>query len=216
MIKIALADDHKLFGKGLEGMLEEHPEFNVVGNFLDGNELLEFLKIHQVDIVLTDLNMPEVDGFEVLRYCKEFYPEIKVIVISMYHEEKIFKEAVKLGADGFLLKDADPEELVSTIIEVFEGLHLVNLSRLIQQVDQGKFFDAFRIKYKLSRREIQIIKMIGAGTKNKDIANNLNISILTIETHRKNINQKLQVNSLPDLIRKVNELTILVNNENKL
>ena len=216
MIKIALADDHKLFGKGLQVMLEEYPEFKVVGNFLNGNELINFLKNHQVDMVLTDLNMPEIDGFGVLSYCKEFFPYIKVIVISMYDEERLFKEAVNLGVDGFLLKDADPLELVSTILEVIDGSHLVTLSHRIQQIDQSKFFDAFRIKYKLSPRETEIIKILRSGTKNKDIAKLLNISIQTVETHRKNINHKLHVSSLPDLIKKVNELTELFNSENEL
>jgi DNA-binding NarL/FixJ family response regulator len=216
MIKIALADDHKLFAKGLVGMLEEHPKFRVVGTFPNGNELLEFLKSQQVDVVLTDLNMPMVNGFEVLKYCKENYPEVKVVILSMYDDEKIFKEVFDLGADGFILKDAEPEDLVFTIIEVFNGRTALNFSRVIHEIDHSKFFDAFRIKFKLSKRETQIIKMIGDGMVNKDIAKSLNLSIQTIETHRKNINHKLQVKSLMDLVRKVNEITILFRSENVL
>lgn len=208
MIKIALADDHKLFAKGLEGLIGEHPEFEVVGIFTNGLDLIEYLRDHQVDIVLTDLNMPTIDGFEVLKYCKEYHPRLKVVVISMYDEERIFREARDLGMDGFLLKDADPDELIFTLQEVHEGRHVINFSRVIQQVDQGKFFDAFRIKYKLSRREAQIIKMIGEGLVNKEIAKALNLSTQTVETHRKNINQKLQVNSLLDLVRKIREITV--------
>ena len=208
MIKIALADDHKLFAKGLEGLIGEHPEFEVVGIFTNGLDLIEYLRDHQVDIVLTDLNMPTIDGFEVLKYCKEYHPRLKVVVISMYDEERIFREARDLGMDGFLLKDADPDELIFTLQEVYEGRHVINFSRVIQQVDQGKFFDAFRIKYKLSRREAQIIKMIGEGLVNKEIAKALNLSTQTVETHRKNINQKLQVNSLLDLVRKIREITV--------
>lgn len=206
MIKIALADDHKLFAKGLEGLIGEHPELEVAGIFSNGLDLIEFLREHPVDIVLTDLNMPTIDGFEVLKYCKSYHPLLKVIVISMYDEEKIFRDARDLGTDGFLLKDADPDELIFTIQEVHEGRHVINFSRVIQQVDQGKFFDGFRTKYKLSRRETQIIKMIGEGLSNKEIAKSLNLSRKTVETHRKKINQKLQVNSLPDLIKKIQEI----------
>lgn len=206
MIRIVLADDHKLFAKGLEGLIEEHEGFLVTGLFPNGKELLEFLEKEEVDLVLTDLNMPIVDGFGVLRYCKKHFPNLKVIVLSMYDEEKIFKECLQLGADAFILKDADPDELIFTIIEVYEGRYVKNFSRVIQQADQTPFFDAFREKYRLSRREAQILKMISDGMLNKDIAEKLCLSIQTIETHRKNIHQKLQVTSRIDLIKKVNEM----------
>ena len=208
MIRIALADDHKLFAKALEGLIEEHEGFLVVEVFPNGKELIDFLDKESVDVVLTDLNMPLMNGFEVLKHSKKHYPDTKVIVLSMYDEEKIFKEAIHLGADAFILKDADPDELIFTITEVYEGRYLKNFERVIQQSKQGPFFDGFREKYRLSRRETQILKMIADGMINKDIADSLSLSIQTIETHRKNINQKLQVNSMVDLIHKVNEMNL--------
>jgi DNA-binding NarL/FixJ family response regulator len=208
MIRIALADDHKLFAKGLEGLIEEYHGFIVKGVFPNGKELLESLEKEPVDIILTDLNMPVIDGFGVLKHIKKYFPEIKVMVLSMYDEEKIFKEAMKLGADAFILKDADPDELIFTITEVHEGRYVKNFQRVIQQSNQSPFFDAFREKYRLSRREAQILKMIGEGMISKDIADALSLSIQTVETHRKNINQKLQVNSLMDLIHKVQEMNL--------
>ncbi len=208
MIRVALADDHKLFVKGLEGLIEEHSGFQVQGVFPNGKELLEGLETLEVDIILTDLNMPIIDGFGVLKHTKKHHPDIKVIVLSMYDDEKIFKETMKLGADAFLLKDADPDELIFTINEVFEGRYVKNFDRIIQQSNQAPFFDAFREKYRLSRREAQILKMISEGMPNKDIADTLSLSVQTIETHRKNINQKLQVSSLMDLINKVHEMNL--------
>lgn len=208
MIRIALADDHKLFAKGIEGLIEEHEGFEVVGVFPNGKELLEFLTDHEADVVLTDLNMPIVDGFGVIRHCQKYHPAIKVIVLSMYDEEKIFKEAMQLNADAFILKDADPDELIFTITEVYEGRYVKNFQRVIQQANQGPFFDAFRDKYRLSKRETQILKMIAEGQINRDIADTLSLSVQTVETHRKNINQKLQVNSLMDLVNKVNEMNL--------
>lgn len=161
MIRIALADDHKLFAKGLEGLIEEYHGFIVKGVFPNGKELLESLEKEPVDVILTDLNMPVIDGFGVLKHIKKYFPEIKVMVLSMYDEEKIFKEAMKLGADAFILKDADPDELIFTITEVHEGRYVKNFQRVIQQSNQSPFFDAFREKYRLSRREAQILKMIG-------------------------------------------------------
>lgn len=205
MIRIALADDHKLFAKGLEGLIQEHEGFLVTG-FPNGRELLEFLDDGEVDLVLTDLNMPIIDGFGVLSHCKKHHPDLKVIVLSMYDEEKIFKECMHLGADAFILKDADPDELIFTIIEVHEGRYLKDFRRVIQQANLTPFFDAFREKYRLSRRETQILKLISDGQLNRDIAEQLSLSIQTIETHRKNIHQKLQVTSRVDLIKKVNEM----------
>jgi DNA-binding NarL/FixJ family response regulator len=124
----------------------------------------------------------------------------------MYDEEKIFKECIQLGTDAFILKDADPDELIFTLIEVFEGRYVKNFSRVIQQADQVPFFDGFREKYRLSRREAQILKMISDGMLNKEIAETLSLSVQTIETHRKNIHQKLQVNSRVELIKKINEM----------
>ena len=206
MIRIALADDHKLFAKGLEGLIEEHEELLVTGLFHNGKELLEYLSLEEVDLVLTDLNMPIVDGFGVLRHCKKYHPDLKVIVLSMYDEEKIYKECMQLGADAFLLKDADPDELIFTLLEVHEGRYLKDFKRVIQQADVSPFFDAFRGKYRLSRRETQILKLISDGMLNKEIAELLSLSIQTIETHRKNIHLKLQVSSRVELMKKVHEM----------
>ncbi|MBN7810033.1 response regulator transcription factor [Algoriphagus sp. H41] len=206
MIRIALADDHKLFAKGIEGLIEEHEDLLVIGLFPNGKELLEFVDREEVDIVLTDLNMPVLDGFGVLKHCKLHHPEVKVIVLSMYDEEKIFKECMMLDADAFILKDADPDELIFTIIEVHEGRYVKDFKRVIQQADLAPFFDAFREKYRLSRRETQILKLISDGMLNRDIADELSLSIQTIETHRKNIHQKLQVSSRVELIKKVSEM----------
>lgn len=206
MIRIALADDHTLFAKGIEGLLEEHEDLKVLGLFPNGKELIDFLPGNEVDVVLTDLNMPILDGFGVLDACKKNFPEIKVVVLSMYDDEKIYKNCIQKGADAFILKDADPDELVFTIREVFEGRHVKNFARVIQQANQDTFYDSFRVKYKLSRREVEIMRMIKDGILNKDIAKELSLSVQTVETHRKNTYLKLQVSSRIELVNKANEL----------
>jgi DNA-binding NarL/FixJ family response regulator len=206
MIRIALADDHKLFAKGLEGLLEEHDDLIITGLYPNGKELVDAIERDLPDVILTDLNMPVLDGFGVLNHAKSNFPDIKVVVLSMYDEEKIYKKCMNDGADAFVLKDADPDELVYTIHEVFEGRHLANFERVIQQANQSSFFDAFREKFKLSRREVQIIKLIKEGRQNKEIADDLSLSVQTIETHRKNIHSKLQVNSRIELVNKVQDM----------
>jgi DNA-binding NarL/FixJ family response regulator len=208
MIRVALADDHKLFAKGVEGLLEEQEDIMVIKTFPNGKELVDFISTQKIDVVLTDLNMPIMDGFGVLEHIKKNYPDIKVVVISMYDDEKIFKRVVKEGADAFILKDADPDELIFTINEVFEGRHLHNFERIKKQAAQGIYFDAFRAKYKLSRRETEIIRLIKDGILNKEIAEILNLSQQTIESHRKNIHIKLGVNSRIELVNKAYEMNL--------
>ncbi len=206
MIRIALADDHTLFSKGVEGLLEEHEDLLILGLFPNGKELIEFLRDNEVDVVLTDLNMPILDGFGVLDVCKKKFPHVKVVVLSMYDDEKIYKNCMQKGADAFILKDADPDELVFTIHEVFEGRHVKSFARVIQQANQDSFFDSFRVRYKLSRREVEIMRMIKDGILNKDIAKELSLSIQTVETHRKNVYLKLQVSTRIELVNKANEM----------
>lgn len=208
MIRIALADDHKLFAKGIEGILEEDDRLMVVGVFPNGRELCDYIAENQTDVILTDLNMPIMDGFEVLSHCKKEHPLLKVVVLSMYDEEKIYKKCIDQKADAFILKDADPDELIFTIHEVFEGRHVLNFDRVKKQALQGTFYDAFRLKYKLSRRETEIIQLIRDGNQNKSIATMLNLSKQTIETHRKNIHLKLQVSSRIELVNKAHEMNI--------
>lgn len=206
MIRVALADDHTLFAKGIEGLLEEHDDLKILGIFPNGKELIEFLSANDVDVVLTDLNMPILNGFGVLDTCKNNFPQVKVVVLSMYDDEKIYKNCMQKGADAFILKDADPDELIFTIHEVFEGRHVKSFARVIQQANQDIFYDSFRVKYKLSRREVEIMRMIKDGILNKEIAMELSLSVQTVETHRKNIYLKLQVSTRIELVNKANEM----------
>jgi DNA-binding NarL/FixJ family response regulator len=208
MITIALADDHNLFAKGIEGLLEDEEDMMVVKTFPNGKELVDFLKGQAVDVILTDLNMPILDGFGVLAVVKEKYPDIKVVVLSMYDEEKIYKQAINDGADAFILKDADPDELIFTIHEVFRGHHVHNFEKVKKQATLGVYFDGFRAKYRLSRRETEIISLIKDGIQNKEIAEILSLSHQTVETHRKNIHVKLGVTSRIELVNKAYDMNL--------
>lgn len=208
MIKIAIADDHKLFAKGIEGLLAEEEDFQICGTFINGQELINFLENNQVDVVLTDMNMPVMSGDGVISAIKSKYPRTKVIVLSMYDEEIIFKKCQKLGANAYILKDADPDELIYTIREVLDGSHVMSFQKVIQQNSDNYFFDSFRDKYKLSKRELQIFLMIKDGKINREIAEELHLSQLTIESHRKKINSKLGVSSALELVKKAMEMNV--------
>lgn len=208
MIQLAIADDHTLFAKGIQGLLDEHADIEVAGIFKNGLELLDFLNKNKVDIVMTDLNMPQMDGMEVLVHLKNKKRHEKIIILSMYDDEAVFKKCMKHHADAFILKDADPDELIFTIREVYEGRHLISFDRVKEQVQSDEFLDSYRQKYRLSRRELQIIRLIKDGKTSKEIAAELFLSQGTIETHRKNIYLKLEVNSKVDLVNKAYEMNL--------
>ncbi|MCF1749781.1 response regulator [Mariniradius sediminis] len=208
MIRIALADDHKMFAKGIAGLLEEEDDLRVDGIFSNGKDLLDFLKTHQVDVILTDMNMPVLDGAGVLEAIKETSPKTKAIVLSMYHDEAIYNRCMKLGADAYVLKNSDPDELIYTVREVFEGNYLPSYSKLQQQTESDEYTDYYKLKFQLSKRETQILRMIKNGMTNKEIAASLNLSLFTVEAHRKKIHSKLKVSSVSELIRKAIDIGI--------
>lgn len=208
MIKIVMADDHKMFASGIANLLEKVEDFTVVGIFQRGAEVLGFLDQSQPDIILTDLNMPGMDGLDLIKAIIKKCTDCKIIVLSMYDEEKIFKMCQKAGADAYVLKDADSDELIYTIREVHENRHVMNFQNTIKQASDDIYPDTYQEKFKLSKRELQILKLIRDGEGNKEIAELLNLSIYTVETHRKNIHLKLDVSTGVELIKKAMEMNL--------
>lgn len=208
MIRIALADDHKMFAKGIASLLEEDDDFRIEGIFSNGLELLEFLKTHEVDVVLTDMNMPFLDGAGVIESVKRFIPNSKVVVLSMYDDEAIFLKCQKLGADAYVLKNADSDELIYTIKEVNEGNHIMSFQKVLQQNMDDAYSDHYKQKFKLSKRELQLVRMIKQGMTNKEVAGELHLSVHTVDAHRKKIHAKLGVSSVAELVKKAIELGI--------
>lgn len=208
MINIALADDHKMFAKGIAGLLEEEEDFNVLGVFSNGLELLDFLKLREVDVILTDMNMPVMDGAGVIDAVRRLRPHPKIIVLSMYDDEAIFLKCQKLGANAYVLKNADPDELIYTIREVCDGSHIMSFQKVLQQNQDDLYADLYKEKFKLSKRELQILRMIKDGMTNRDVSLNLHLSIHTVEAHRKKIHNKLGVSSVAELIKKALDMNL--------
>ncbi|MFD2201608.1 response regulator [Shivajiella indica] len=208
MIHIALADDHKMFAKGIESLLEEEDDFLIKGVFNNGVELMDFLKNNPVDIVLTDMNMPEMDGTGVIEATKKKFPKIKVIVLSMYDDQVIYDKCIRLGADAYVLKGSDPDELIYTIREVHEGNYIQDFRKVLFQQDDDKYPDHYKERFKLSRRELEILRLIKDGNMNKEIAQILCLSQYTVESHRKKIHQKLGVSSAVELVKRAIEMNL--------
>jgi DNA-binding NarL/FixJ family response regulator len=154
------------------------------------------------------MNMPFLDGAGVIEAVKKLNSNLKVVVLSMYDDEAIFLKCKKLGADAYILKNADSDELIYTIKEVHEGTHIMSFQKVLRQnMDEG-YSDYYKQKFKLTKREIQLVRMIKKGMTNKEIAENLNLSVHTIDAHRKKIHSKLGVNSVAELVKKAFDLGI--------
>ncbi|TXD53962.1 MULTISPECIES: response regulator [unclassified Polaribacter] len=204
MIKIVITDDHKLFRIGLSELLKKQKDIEVVAELSNGREFLDFiLKNSDIDIVLLDITMPELDGFEVLDKLAELKSSIKPIIISMFDDGNYIAKCAKSGAFSYLLKNTDEYELIKAIRIVAQGKKYFN------QVISEKMINFMSTQHtsvkKLSNKESEILILISKGFTTKDIALKLFISTRTVETHRANILKKLEVKNTASLIKKATE-----------
>jgi RNA polymerase sigma factor (sigma-70 family) len=194
-IRIMLADDHPLFIEGLSMMLRREPDFELCGIANNGREVLEMLPTTKPDLILLDINMPKMNGLETIKYIKQSYPAVKIVMLSGYFDDAIIKEAKLKGANGYLLKSSQQDELIQTIKMVNSGAVFATPHH--EEPAPGEFLvnDKFLAQFNLTKREREIIQLIKNGMTNQEIAQNLHLSVYTVETHRKNIMQKLKLNS---------------------
>lgn len=206
-IKIIIADDHDLFRSGLTELLKKHSFINIVASVANGEDLLEELHKQQVDVVLLDLVMPKMNGFEVLEYLAKNNNETKVIVISMHDDGNYITKCAKHGAYGYLLKNADEEELLSAVKSVFEGKKYYGFEiteKLINNLTEES--PSYK---KLTNKETEILAYLAKGSTTKEIAKDLFVSTRTVETHRANLLKKLKVKNSVELVNKAFSLGII-------
>ncbi len=217
--KIILADDHALFIRGINRLLSEKKDIEVIGEAKDGAELLELLETLQPDMILIDISMPNVNGIEAVRKIKKLYPEIKILILSMHKSKEYLNSTISAGADGYILKEDSDNELFSAIETVREGGSYLNLNLamdLSKELNKGGNTSDYPedSEISLSKREKEILKMIAEGNSNKGVSDILCISIRTVENHRSNIMKKLNTNKIADLVRYAyNEKIIELDNE---
>lgn len=188
-IKILLADDHAIVMEGLKEVLGADEEITVVGTVMNGEEVLRFVRGNEVDIVVLDINMPVMDGITCARHLKKEHPEVKIIVLTMYAQRSFVDEILKIGIDGCLLKNNTGKELIDAVLRVMGG---------------GQYYDRIAsfnsneeevAQYKLSDRELEVIRLMAEGLTSSEIASKLFLSDHTVKTHRKNILKKLNVHN---------------------
>ncbi len=194
-MKIIIADDHILFLDGLRALLEEMGDIEIIAAVNNGRRLLDCLHTMRPDIVLMDLNMPGLDGIETLKVLREKFPRIKVAVLTSYYQQELIRDIKSYGARGFILKSSSISQLKEAIYTVAEGGLYFTDEAVPEQSDSPYFVDDFMKKYQLTKREVEIIKMVAAGQSTKEIAGKLFISEFTVNAHRRNISRKININT---------------------
>ncbi len=195
-IRVVLIDDHSLVLDGLKTRLQRSGTIEVVGEASDGLSGIEVATRLQPDVVMMDINMPGMNGIEAAEILAEQQSDMKLLVLSIHDDREYILDVARLGAKGYILKSASADEMVSAIRTVHEGG--THYSReiadiLLKQDDHGSTT--------LTNREQTIISLLASGQSSKQMAKELNISVRTVETHRRNIKAKLNINNTPDLVR---------------
>jgi DNA-binding NarL/FixJ family response regulator len=202
-IRTMIVDDHALFRRGLEMVLEVEPDIDLVGQASDGAEAVEKAAESLPDIVLMDIRMPRSNGIEACRAMKEAAPSSKIVILTISDEEEDLFEAIRAGASGYLLKDIPLDEVADTVRAVHGGQSLINPSMagklLTEFAALARRDDEERAQEvpapRLTEREMQVLKLVARGMNNRDIAKELFISENTVKNHVRNILEKLQIHS---------------------
>ncbi len=203
-VRILLVDDHTLMRQGLRHILESQPDFDIVAESSSGIEAVEAARLHKPDVAIVDIAMKELNGIEATSQILKHSPNTAVLILSMYSDERYVLRAVKAGARGYVLKNSAGDELIQAIHTVQRGMAF--FSPAVAQIFQDGFArlretnginDRFEL---LTDRERQVYQLLAEGNSNKEIANRLNLSLHTVETHRWRIMEKLDLHSTAELV----------------
>jgi len=201
--QIFIVEDHQLFREGLKAMLSPSQEYEIIGEAEDGLEAIRLIKKQKPDLVLLDLSMPRMNGFSVLREIKGAMPEVKILVLSIHESDQYVLQAFEALADGYAIKDSSREELRVAIRSVLEGKKYISPG-IADSVLEGYLDGRKTLKTKsafdtVTEREKEILKLLGEGYQNKEIADLVHISVKTVEKHRANIMAKLDLHNVAAL-----------------
>ncbi|MHB9024748.1 MAG: response regulator [Armatimonadota bacterium] len=204
MLHIVLVDDHQIVRQGLRALLERQPDFRVVGEAANGRDAIRIIQQHTPEVVIMDVAMPDLNGIEATRQIHTLSPHAKIIALSMHAEKAIVQDMLRAGASGYILKESAYDELVDAIRatqhgQIFLSQQLVNLV-LKDYVERLDDRTTSRLA-SLSPREREVWQLIAEGNNNPTIAEQLHLSVRTVETHRKNLMEKLEITSVAELTR---------------
>ena len=198
-LRIVLAEDHTILREGLRALLSANPDFEIIGEAQDGREAVRCVEKLEPDLLLMDLSMPRMSGMDAIREIKKRYPEIKIIALTVHKTEEYLLNTLQAGADGYVLKDATHDELVLAIQNVMGGKSYLSpgvSEKVIEGYLEGRESNRSMSPWeRLSQREREVLKLIAEGYKNKEIAEDLCISLKTVEKHRANLMKKLDLHN---------------------
>jgi two-component system response regulator NreC len=203
-IRILLADDHIVVRRGLRLLLESQPEFSVVAEASNGNQAVEAAASVQPDVIVLDIAMPHLNGIEAAQRILSAVPNVSIVILSMHSDEGYVLRALKAGAKAYLLKDSAEGDLIEAIKAVTRGktFFSAEITKMlaedyVREIRTRGAEDSYEL---LTPREREILQLLAEGKSNKDIANLLNLSLYTVETHRRNLQDKLNLHSFAELI----------------
>ena len=212
MTRVVIVDDHAIVRAGLRALLFEEAAFELVGEAAGGYEALELVEKTKPDVLILDLSMPDLDGISVTRKIKPNYPDLKILILTLHEDGALLREAIKAGAAGYILKRAAEAELISAIRTILRGDLYVDPSMV-----RGLLEESQQVQVKqsdptesLTPRETEILRLIVEGYTNRQIGQELNISIRTVEGHRANISDKLGLHSRVELVRYARKTGLIV------
>jgi DNA-binding NarL/FixJ family response regulator len=207
--KIFICEDHTIVLDGLTLLLSQYPGFQLIGNANTGVDLLSGLKIEQPDILILDLNLPDIDGLTLLKKIRSTDQNLLIIILTMYNDDYLIEQTKNAGANGYLLKNVGNDELLHVLNTVSKETFYLSDSLKSNSEKKKLFNDQFVNKMKLTEREIEILRLLANGNSSADIAKVLHLSTHTVNTHRKNILRKLDMSSTVELVRFVHDNNLL-------
>jgi DNA-binding NarL/FixJ family response regulator len=208
-IRLVVADDHALFRRGLVSLLEEMLEFQVVGEASNGQDALPVIESTRPDIVLLDINMPVLDGIQTLVAIRKTHPDLKVLMLTISQNDEDLIGAIVSGANGYVLKNTEPETLRSTILQVNAGNSVLSpeiTAKVLQAVRRSQ---ADRNRGLLSEREVEVLKCLARGQTTAQIADALFISDNTVKTHIRHILEKMEVNNRAEAVARAAQMDLI-------
>lgn len=204
VINLAIADDHKIFREGLKATLEDCADLNLIFEAGNGIELVKQLAVKSPDVVLMDIKMPEMDGMQATAYIHENFSHVKVLALSMYNEDKYILNMMKAGASGYLLKNAEPQEIVDAIFTVYKkGFYFnehLSITLIKQLMEKSTHNSKGKEETELNEREIEVLKLICQEKQNTEIADKLFLSVRTVEGYRTKLFEKTGSKNIVGLV----------------
>jgi len=208
MIKVLVVDHHPIVRKGITKLFESSPEIDIVGEADNGKALFNFIDNHSVDIIISEIDLPQLNGITALRSLKKSHHDVKVIIFSSHPEEIYAVSTIKAGAAGYLHKTAGTDVIKEAILKVYKGGIYIsnNLAQRLAFDENGS--KSSKLYKKLSTREVEVLRLLSSGKKNKEIAIELEINEKTVSTYKARLLKKLHVTNLVDLINQARHLEL--------